>query len=341
MDDHDRQRDEMIALASIYNENEFSYTKDKRINCTANISPKFPKQLELRFSNCSSNSASGSTREQIFIEHFPPISLHIQLPDAYPSQEPPHFCLSIIWLPVWETSLVCQKLDEIWQENRHNEIIFPWLEFLQNNLFNYLGISDFLDVSSFLRKAPNDQLPTILCDPRTINETVPSDIKTLLISHNKKAHKLQFDKNFHNCDICLEQYKGPKCIELQNCGHTYCKDCIQRYIQTKLNEYNKVISCPSIDCDREIDINDIKTLCPSLISRYEEIMLRVALDTMDDVVYCPRRFCQYPIIVEKNDSAPICYNCNYCFCIYCYKVTRHLCNSSVHGNFAPCIEIMM
>lgn len=40
---------------------------------------------------------------------------------------------------------------------------------------------------------------------------------------------------------------------------------------------------------------------------------------MDDIIYCPRNSCQYPIIRSPNDTAPICPICNYCFCIYCCK----------------------
>lgn len=85
--------------------------------------------------------------------------------------------------------------------------------------------------------------------------------------------------------------------------------------------------CPTLGCNSKINVNDIKILCPSIFPRYEELMVQVALNTMDDVIYCPRISCQYPVIKDPNDTAPICPNCNYCFCVYCLKI--------YHGT-APC-----
>ncbi|EZA58019.1 E3 ubiquitin-protein ligase RNF14 [Ooceraea biroi] len=329
-EDHERQRDEMVALASIYPENEFSYSKDKQIKCTANVFPNFPNKLEVRFTNCCSSVASDPVAlcDKIFIEYLPPISLYIQLPDTYPSQRPPHFHFSIVWLPPWEISFLCQKLDEIWEENQGSEIIFLWLDFLQNGFFDLLGIQHSLDVSfiHMVHSMPKDNTASLaaLCDPRAMNKTLSTNIKQSLVSYDKKQRKLQFGKNFHDCDICFEWCTGLQCIELKNCGHIYCKTCVREHIEMKLKGYNKDISCPSVDCSREIDASDIKTLCPSWFPQYEELMLRVALDTMDDVIYCPRTFCQYPVIRDENDSAPICYKCNYCFCVYCRK--------AYHGN---------
>ncbi|XP_070165554.1 E3 ubiquitin-protein ligase RNF14-like isoform X3 [Polyergus mexicanus] len=262
--DRIRQEDEMTALSSIYSENEFSCTRNEQIKCTVNIILKLNRKLEVNFTNCcSSNAISDSivSSDKIFVEHLPPVRLYTQLPNIYPSRKPPNFCLSVIWLTPWEISFVCQKLDEIWEENQGSEILFLWLDFLQNDLFNFL------------------------------------------------------------------EYRGLHCIELKNCGHVYCKDCIEEHIRIKINEHVKIIPCPTLDCSFEINDNDIKTLCPSLFSRYEELLLRITLNTMDDVIYCPRISCQNPMIKDPSDTAPICPVCNYCFCIYCYKL--------YHGA-APC-----
>ncbi|KAM0727733.1 E3 ubiquitin-protein ligase RNF14 [Formica fusca] len=333
--DRIRQEDEMTALSSIYSENEFSCTRNEQIKCTINIFLKLNRKLEVNFTNCcSSNAISDSivSCDKIFVGHLPPVRLYTQLPNMYPSRKPPNFCLSVIWLTPWEISFVCQKLDEIWEENQGSEILFLWLDFLQNDLFNFLGIQDSLDVSfmHIIRTTPGDRITfhlARLADRRAVNGALSLDIKKLLISYDREQHKKQFDNNFYTCYICFEEYRGLHCIELKNCGHVYCKDCIEEHIRIKINEHIKIISCPTLDCSFEINDNDIKTLCPSLFSRYEELLLRVTLNTMDDVIYCPRISCQNPMIKDPSDTAPICPICNYCFCIYCYKL--------YHGA-APC-----
>lgn len=319
--DHKRQEDEITVLSSIYNEDEFSCTRSEQIKrCTFNIFPKLHKKLQVNFINEGINAI-----DKIFVDHLPPIRLHIQLPDTYPSQKSPNFCLSITWLTPWEISFLCQKLDEMWEENQGSEILFLWLLFLQNNLFNFLGIQDFLDVSfmHLIRTAPGDRITfnlTRLSDPRAINGALCLDLKKLLISYDREQHRKQFENNFYTCHICCEEHRGSHCIELKNCGHVYCRSCMKEYVHIKINEHIKIISCPTLDCSFEMNDNDIKTLCSaSLFSQYEKYMLQKTLDTMDDIIYCPRNSCQYPIIRSPSDIAPICPTCSYCFCIYCCK----------------------
>lgn len=315
----------MAALSSIYDETEFFYTKSKHIKCSATIYPKFLKTLEVKFTNDCPSEAVPS--DNIFIEHLPPIRMYIGLPNTYPSKTPPNFCLSVIWLAPWEISLVCQKLDEIWEENQGNEVIFLWLDFLQNDIFNFLNIRESLDVS-FLHlihtSRDNVTLRLVqLSDPRGQNGALLLNIKGLLISYNKQQHKFQFYKNFYTCYICYEKYAGVNCIELENCGHVYCRSCMEKHLYFKITENINQILCPTVDCEKKISNNDVKTLCPDLFFQYEETELRVTLDTMDDIVFCPKISCQYPVIRTANDDAPICPICRYCFCVYCSKV-RHI-----------------
>lgn len=314
-----RQEDEMAVLSSIYDETEFFYTRSEYTKCSINIHPKFLK-LEVKFTSDSDVVPS----DIIFVEHLPPISIYIYLPNKYPSKGPPHFYLSIIWLTPWEISLLCQKLDEIWKENQGNEIIFLWLNFLQHDVFNFLNIRESLDVS-FLHlihtQCDNVTLRLIKSsDSRAQNGALFSDIKRLLVSYNKKQHKTEFHMKIYTCFICFEEYAGLNCIELENCGHVYCRSCMQKHISIRIIEYINEILCPTVDCKHKISDNDVKALCPDLFKQYEEIMLRVTLDTMDDVIYCPRISCQYPVIRNLNDDAPICPICEYCFCVYCRKM---------------------
>lgn len=321
----ERQEDEVAVLSSIYNETEFFCAKSECIKCSINIFPKFLKKLEIKFTNnCPSDAVVSN--DNIFVEHLPPIRMYLYLPNTYPSKMPPHFRLSIIWLAPWEISFVCQKLDEIWEENQGNEIIFLWLSFLQNDIFNFLNICDSLDISFLhLLHTSRDNVTLRLArlsDSRAWNGALSLNMKHLLICYDKEQHKVQFRKNFYTCYICFEEYAGVHCIELENCGHVYCRSCMEKHIRIRIIEYNVVSSilCPTIDCKHKISDKEVKTLCPDLFFQYQEIMLRVTLDTMDDIVYCPQISCQYPVIRNPDDDAPICPICKYCFCIYCRKV---------------------
>lgn len=63
-------------------------------------------------------------------------------------------------------------------------------------------------------------------------------------------------------------------------------------------------------------------LSAETFAKYDAALLAVTLDTLSDVVYCPRRVCQYPVSLEPEESMGRCPSCQFVFCIYC-KMTYH------------------
>ena len=63
---------------------------------------------------------------------------------------------------------------------------------------------------------------------------------------------------------------------------------------------------------------------PDLYTLYESKLLEATLSSMSDVLYCPRRHCGNPVVIDREDSIAHCANanCGYVFCIYC-KATYH------------------
>ncbi|KAJ1127073.1 hypothetical protein NDU88_005479 [Pleurodeles waltl] len=59
-----------------------------------------------------------------------------------------------------------------------------------------------------------------------------------------------------------------------------------------------------------------------LFSRYDRLLLQSSLNSMTDVVYCPRLNCQTPVVKEPGGTMGICSNCRYAFCDLC-KMTYH------------------
>lgn len=57
-----------------------------------------------------------------------------------------------------------------------------------------------------------------------------------------------------------------------------------------------------------------------LFAKYDSLLLNTALDTLNDIVYCPRTFCHYPVSLEPEEQLAICAQCQYVFCVYCKAV---------------------
>ena len=56
---------------------------------------------------------------------------------------------------------------------------------------------------------------------------------------------------------------------------------------------------------------------PELYERYERILLETQLETMVDVVLCPRLACQCPTMMDREQNMGQCPACHFAFCIYC------------------------
>jgi len=63
-----------------------------------------------------------------------------------------------------------------------------------------------------------------------------------------------------------------------------------------------------------------KVLNRQEFERWEKLMLQRTLDSMEDIIYCPK--CSNPIIVDENNTHAFCMICNLDFCKLC-KDTWH------------------
>ena len=59
---------------------------------------------------------------------------------------------------------------------------------------------------------------------------------------------------------------------------------------------------------------------PELYSRYDRLLLQSSLDTMADIMYCPRKACGCAVMVDWESGMGSCAACNYIFCVYCKRV---------------------
>ncbi len=69
----------------------------------------------------------------------------------------------------------------------------------------------------------------------------------------------------------------------------------------------------------------VKQLVPeSLYATYESKLLETTLNSMSDVLPCPRRHCQTAVLIDREESMARCPSdaCGFVFCIYC-KAAYH------------------
>ena len=113
-DDVEQQEDELLALASIYDERIFiqsSEEKGGQFNVFLELPKPFKLKIQSRYLPKDSRSKKNRTRggangaenfELLEVEYLPPLVLNFRFPKDYPSRSSPLFTLSCKWLTVFQ-----------------------------------------------------------------------------------------------------------------------------------------------------------------------------------------------------------------------------------------------
>lgn len=289
--DAEKQKDEIIALESIYNTEEFSYHEENgSYQCTFMIFINLPPNYYATYKDFRRLDEPEQT---VKISHLPPLTLRVVLPESYPSKLPPKFTLYSPWLHLSLLSKLCKKLDELWAENKGQEILFTWVAFLQDETLEFLHIQENLNVNYIytyyketLEKAQNNQKNRIIDNSgKECTEDVRNKMKVgtnskylskkkliqkrydkraildcpvgrnpiqILIDYSEKRNQIEFKKNFYTCKICFVDKLGEHCTQFLPCSHVFCKDCITNYLEIRIKDGNvQNIYCPEDECTAE------------------------------------------------------------------------------------------
>ncbi|KAJ8672730.1 hypothetical protein QAD02_003990 [Eretmocerus hayati] len=368
--DDEKQKDELIALESIYNDEEFTYCKQNdNYHVTLKIYLSLPEKFFFTYKDSRHNDEKS---EKVFISHLPPITLLMLLPIDYPSIHPPRYTIRSPFLSPALMTKLCKKLDQLYKSNPGQEIIFTWMNFLQSETLEYLNIleginidhvytlyriaseksqknqelascagaqgtcqtelrgsaSNPTDVSSQKRRSMSVKKAKKSRSRRFYDERAVIDILVgrnpvqMLIDYNEMRNQIEFRRNFYSCKVCFADKLGENCVQFLPCNHVFCKECTNSYFETKIQEGAvQNIFCPEEGCKSEATPDQIKNLVsPELFLKYDSILLNATLDTMNDIIYCPRKSCQYPVSHEPEENMANCPVCSYAFCIYCKAV---------------------
>ncbi|KAI3863284.1 hypothetical protein MKW92_016607 [Papaver armeniacum] len=219
----------------------------------------------------------------------------------------PFFTISVQWLNTMRISSLCQMLDTIWTGQSGKEVVYPWVDWLHNSSLSYLEFDNGILLGSF-EKADNEG------DRRAISGSVSLDvdIHSILNYNDEKCYE-KFCQNLHECCICLSEYTGTKFVRLP-CKHFFCQNCLETYSTMQAREI-MAIQCPQIKCKELVPPGLVKSLLgDEKFEQWESKLFHKTLDTMSDLVYCPR--CDMACL-EDADHLAQCPKCFFTFCGLC------------------------
>ncbi|KAK7926315.1 hypothetical protein WMY93_008625 [Mugilogobius chulae] len=306
-DDKEAQEDELLALASIYDEEEFHRAEGAQggeVQVCVELPPDFRVVTK------------GDKQTEYNVCFLPPLVLNFEFPEDYPSTSPPQFTLSSKWVTRAQMSALCRRLDELWEENQGCVILFTWIQFLKEEAVDFLCIKSPLEVHR--AKSISDRKKTepekreekssdvkplsdlsssaaaSCCvsplDPRAVALSDPRlDLLPQLLDHDEAQRQRLFDGKVFSCGICFSEKLGAACLCFKECQHVYCNACMSEYFQIQIKDGNvQCLNCPEPKCSSVATPLQVKHLVgEELFARYDRLLLQSTLDLMADVVYCP------------------------------------------------------
>ncbi|KAI3859376.1 hypothetical protein MKX03_010861 [Papaver bracteatum] len=325
------QEEEILAMQAIYGEDVIVFEREDglrslQINIHLEVSDKFVMSTKID-SYCREVEFGGIDREAMAIvdddsngflhsfkvQYLPPIVLTCLLPKAYPSHSAPFFTISIQWLDTMRISSLCQMLDTIWAGQSGQEIVYSWVDWLHSSSLSYLEFDNGILLASF-EKADNAG------DIRAISKSVSPDVDIhSILNYNDDKCNEKFCQNLHECSICLSEYAGIKFVRLP-CKHFFCRNCMETYSTMHVKEIATIL-CPQIKCRELVPPGLVKSLLgDENFEQWEMLLFHKTLDSMSDLVYCPR--CEMACF-EDEDHFAQCPKCLFTFCSLC-RGPRHV-----------------
>ena len=264
----EKQAEEISVLQSIFDE-KFRRLDAERYEIL--IEFDLPTLFTIRFD-----------QQSTAIRYLPPFSLFIQYHDEYPSESPPSFLLSCFYFSRTAFQQLCEKLDQ--QPFLPGEVcVYDWIELIRQEISDELLLC---------RQMTDEETPT---DPRALHAYHGKDAEQIyrkLIDYNEEREQESFRNHLQTCLICAEIVGGEHCLRLRRCGHFYCRSCLDTYVRMTLGDgqFGERLVCPQKECRQPLLPTEIKQIIRDdrLYERYEQFTLKHGLESMTDILWCPR-----------------------------------------------------
>ena len=311
-----------------------------------------------------------TAEEAHHLSHLPTLSLKIELPEGYPTENPPTFTLSTS--PAWIPRHVLHRLQAVgkslWQDLGKDQVVFAYIDHLQ--------------------QAAERAFDLFTTDEQCL--VVAGDLKIALLDYDIQTKQRIFDQQTFVCGICLDPKKGSACHQLP-CSHVFCVQCLQAFYNNCITEGDIAsVKCLDPGCgkgsprqekkrrkeDRTLGPSELLRLHiqPDMVKRYVHLRRKVEVEADRNTVYCPRKWCQgiarskkhpkpsentldtvdhnskddsdndaepedtekLPTEEDEEDYVPpgerlaICEDCRYAFC--------RVCHAGWHGELIRCLN---
>lgn len=349
--DLEEQRDELLALFSIFGPDEFVQTEPS--SGELKVSVELPRDFIVALKE-------GDTLTQYEVSSLPSLVLTFALPEDYPSCSAPSFSLSCSWLTPTQLSSLAAQLNDLYQSTGGAVVLFSWAQFLKDETLSFMGLHNVLEIpfnglttseksetpesTNHIRTSSNELTSQNKNDPSVEQNYANGDsqidegaarlapqtplclspgqaLMSQLLIYDAAQKEKAFSSTQFECGVCFMNWLGSECIQFIECCHVFCRICLAEFCKLQITNGNvRDLTCPQTGCESAPTPAQVRTLVgEELFCRYDRLLLQSTLDRMPDVMFCPRPSCASAVLTDNSSSAAQCSVCGFAFCVLCKK----------------------
>ncbi|KAH7547023.1 hypothetical protein FEM48_Zijuj01G0262900 [Ziziphus jujuba var. spinosa] len=126
------------------------------------------------------------------------------------------------------------------------------------------------------------------------------------------------------CLICMDAKPGGEMLRITSCSHSFCNDCVAKYVATKIQDNILKVECPDLKCNGVLEPESCSSIVPKEVFERWENLLSESLILGAEKFYCPFKDCSAVLLDDGKEAVTMseCPNCHRLFCAQC-KVSWH------------------
>ncbi|KAF5743817.1 E3 ubiquitin-protein ligase [Tripterygium wilfordii] len=62
------------------------------------------------------------------------------------------------------------------------------------------------------------------------------------------------------CAICMDVKQNEEMFSTNTCTHTFCTDCITKYVAAKIQGNISMVKCPGLDCNETLELENVRDI---------------------------------------------------------------------------------
>lgn len=263
-----------------------------------------------------------TSKDTHLISALPPVVLQVSLRHSYPSTDsPPRFHLAASYVPIEHLRLTADSLQSSWISEE--PILFNWVLLVQENLRDAIlkQVDDENERYEYCLELNECQAETTDSRLTRFSENVDEVLQSII----QYAHQVQ-DKRVQDgdwkCPACWELVKGSECLQLKECQHIACKECLQGFWESRINDGrvdDNDLVCAEMNCKASARADEIRAvISEKAYEKWQYILQGRSLELLPNTTQCGREKCEGVAWIDEDDELLAqCAYCGYNFCRNC------------------------